>query len=115
MKLAFFSGEHSHDDVLAVSRQLRIHAKGDNHRCLFAFLHRSTVALKDEIRSLPHNVQALVPSFEHVLDLVNYSESLRDAPLAEPVERALLYRKVQRANLTTHLLIFFEDVQKSEP
>jgi hypothetical protein len=90
MKLAFFSGEHSHDDVRAVSRQLLVHAKGDDHRCLFAFLHRSTVALKDEIRSLPQNIQALVPSFEHVLDLVYHSGSLGDGRLVEPVERALL-------------------------
>jgi hypothetical protein len=76
--------------VRAVSRQLLVHAKSDDHRCLFAFLHRSTIVLKDEIRSLPYNIQALVPSFEHVLDLVHHSTSLRDGPLAEPVERALL-------------------------
>jgi hypothetical protein len=90
MKVAFFSGEHSHDDVRAVSRQLLIHAKGDDHRCLNAFLYRSTVALKDEIRTLPHSIKALVPPFEHVLDLVHHSASLRDGPLAEPVERSLL-------------------------
>lgn len=90
MKLTFFSGEHSHDDVRAVSRQLLVHAKADDHRCLGAFLYRSTVALKNEICSLPNNIKALVPPFEHVLDLVHHSASLSHGPLAEPVERALL-------------------------
>ena len=90
MKLAFLSGEHSHDDVPAVARRLRVHAQGDDHRGLAAFLHRSTVALKDEARSLPHHIRALVPSFEHVLDLVHHSSRLQGGPLAEPVQRALL-------------------------
>ena len=90
MQLAFFSGEHSHDDVRAIARNLIIHAKGDDHRCLHAFLHAATVAVKDEIRALPHTLQALVPSFEHVLDLVNHASALRDGPLAEPIERMLL-------------------------
>ena len=90
MQLAFFSGEHSHDDVRAVARHLLVHSKGDDHRCLHAFLHAATVAVKDEIRVLPHAIQALVPSFEHIIDLVNHALALRDGPLAEPVERVLL-------------------------
>ena len=90
MQLAFFSGEHSHDDVHAVGRHLIVHSKGEDHRCLHAFLHEATVALKDEIRALPHAIQALLPSFEHVLDLLNHASGLRDGPLAEPVERVLL-------------------------
>lgn len=90
MLLAFFSGEHTHDDVRAVARHLRVHSKGNDHRQLHAFLYEATVAIKDEIRALPHAVQALVPSFEHVLDLVNHVPDLRDGPLAEPIERVLL-------------------------
>ena|SRR5579871_3442980 len=90
MKLVVFSDEHSHDDVRVVSRQLLMHSKVDDHRCLNVFFHRSTVALKEEIRSLPNNIKVLIPSFEHVLDLVHHSVSLRDGPLSEPVERTLL-------------------------
>ena len=90
MQLAFFSGEHSHDDVRAVGRHLRVHSKGDDHRYLHAFLHAATVAVKDEIRALPHTIQALVPSFEHILELVDHSPSLQDGPLTEPIERVLL-------------------------
>ena len=90
MQLAFFSGEHSHDDIHAVARNLLVHSKGDDHPYLHAFLHAATVAVKDEIRALPHALQALVPSFEHVLDLVNHAPDLRDGSLAEPIERVLL-------------------------
>ena len=90
MQLAFFSGEHSHDDVRTVARHLLIHSKGEDHRCLNAFLNAATVAVKEEIRALPHATQALIPSFEHVLDLVDHAPGLRDGPLAEPVERVLL-------------------------
>ena len=90
MQLAFFSGEHSHDDIHVVARHLLVHSKGEDHRFLHAFLHAATVAVKDEIRALPHPLQALVPSFEHVLDLVQHVPDLRDGSLAEPIERVLL-------------------------
>ena len=90
MKLAFFSGEHPHDDVRTIARRLRVHSKGQDHRSLFAFFNEALFALKDEIRSLPHHVQALVPSFEHALDLADRPTALEGGPLAEPMERALL-------------------------
>ena len=90
MKLAFFSGEHSHDDVRVVARRLRVHSKGEDHRSLFAFFNEALVALKDEIRSLPHHIKALVPSFEHALDLADWLTSLEGGPLSEPIERVLL-------------------------
>ena len=90
MHLAFFSGEHSHDDVRAVGRHLRVHSNGDDHRCLYAFLHAATVATKDEICALPHAIQALVPSFEHILELIDHIPALQDGPLVEPIERVLL-------------------------
>ena len=90
MQLAFFSGEHSHDDIQAVARHLLVHSKADNHRHLYAFLQDATVAIKDEIRALPHALQALVPSFEHILDLVRLAPEVRDGPLSEPVERVVL-------------------------
>ena len=90
MKLAFFSGEHPHDDVSTVARRLRVHSKGQDHRSLFAFFNEALFALKGEIRCLPHHVQALAPSFEHVLDLAGRPTSLEGGPLAEPIERVLL-------------------------
>ena len=90
MQIAFFSGEHSHDDIHAIARNLLVHSKGDDHRSLHAFLHAATAAVKNEIRALPHALQALAPSFDHVLDLVKYAPDLRDGPLAEPIERVLL-------------------------
>lgn len=90
MQLAFFSGEHSHDDVQVVARNLIVHSKSEHHRCLYDFLHAATVAVKDEIRFLPHPLQASIPSFEHVLDLVQLAPDLRNGPLAEPIERVLL-------------------------
>ena len=90
MQLAFFSGQHSHDDIHVLARQLLVHSRGDDHHYLHAFLHAATVAVKDEIRALPHAVQALVPSFENVLDLVKHAPDLRDGPLAEPIDRVLL-------------------------
>lgn len=90
MQVAFFSGEHSHDDVHVVARHLLVHSKGEDHRYLHTFLHEATVAVKDEIRALPHNLQALVPSFENVLDLFRHAPDLRETPLAEPIERVLL-------------------------
>lgn len=90
VKFAFFSGEHSHDDVRALARHLRSHSKGQDHRVLFAFFQDVSTALKEEIRALPHTVQALVPSWNNILDLVDRSSSLQGGPLAEPVERALL-------------------------
>ena len=90
MQVAFFSGEHSHDDIHAIARNLLVHSKGEDHRFLHDFLQAATVAVRDEIRALPHALQALVPSFEHVLDLVKHTPDLRDGPLAEPIERVLL-------------------------
>ena len=90
MQLTFFSGEHTHDDIHVVARHLLVHSKGDDHRYLQAFLHAATVAVKDEIHALPHALQTLVPSFEHVLDLVKFTPALRDGSLAEPIERVLL-------------------------
>ena len=90
MQLAFYSGEHSHDDIHVVARHLLVHSKGEDHHFLHAFLHAATLAIKDEIRALPHPLQALVPSFEHVLDLVQHVPDLRHGSLAEPVERVLL-------------------------
>lgn len=90
MQLVFFSGEHSHDDIQTIARNLVVHSKGDDHRNLHAFLREATVAVKDEIRALPHTLQAIVPSFENVLDLVRHQPDLRDGPLAEPVDRVLL-------------------------
>ena len=90
MHLAFFSGEHSHDDINAIARNLVVHSKGEDHRFLHGFLQAATTAVKDEFRALPHALQSLVPSFENVLDLVRHVPDLRDGPLAEPVERVLL-------------------------
>ena len=90
MQVAFFSGEHSHDDVQAVARHLITHSKTEEHRFLHAFLHEATVAVKDEIRALPHALQGLVPSFENVLELFRFAADLRETSLAEPIERVLL-------------------------
>ena len=90
MQIAFFSGEHSIDDVQVVARHLIAHSKSSDHRYLHTFLYEATIAVKDEISALPHALQAVVPSFENVLELFRYAADLRETSLAEPIERVLL-------------------------
>ena len=90
MKLAFFSGEHSHDEVVSVARRLRNASNIPTYGLLRLFLENATTAIKDEIRRLPPDVQRLVPPFEHILDWTEQTTEVKGTPLAEPYERVVL-------------------------
>jgi hypothetical protein len=89
MKLVFFGNDFPSDDLNDVFRRLQIHSKDKKHLHLAAFLDEATFALRDEIRGLPDGLRKLIPHFESVLDLVNFSD-LRKGPLGQVIEGVLL-------------------------
>lgn len=89
MKLGYFSNEFPHDDLKDLFRRLHNHSRDKQHPSLARFIYEATLALREEIRLLPATLRNLVPPFETVFDLAEFSE-LRNGPLGGAVDGLLL-------------------------
>jgi monodictyphenone polyketide synthase len=89
MKILYFSNEFPADDLQELLRRLHNHSKNAQHAILARFIHEATLAVRDEVRQLPTQLRALVPAFETVLELANYTD-LRKGPLAGSIDGVLL-------------------------
>ncbi|KAJ5448543.1 Acyl transferase/acyl hydrolase/lysophospholipase [Penicillium cf. griseofulvum] len=89
MKILYFSNQFPADDLQELLRQLHNHSKDAQHAILARFIHEATLAARDEVRQLPTQLRALVPAFETVLELANYTD-LRKGPLAGSIDGVLL-------------------------
>jgi monodictyphenone polyketide synthase len=89
LTLGYFSNEFPHDDLKDLSRQLYNHSKDRRHPLLARLIDEVTLALRDEVRSLPATLRRLVPPFETVFTLIDYAE-LRSGPLGGSVDGVLL-------------------------
>ncbi|OJJ77432.1 hypothetical protein ASPBRDRAFT_70836 [Aspergillus brasiliensis CBS 101740] len=89
MKILYFSNEFPPDDLQELLRRLHTHSKIAQHDILARFIREATLAIRDEVRQLSTTLRSLVPAFESVLELANYSE-LRKGPLAGSIEGVLL-------------------------
>jgi hypothetical protein len=89
MKILYFSNEFPPDDLQDLLRKLHNHSKDGRHSIMARFIHKATLALRDEIRQLPAPLKGLVPAFETILELANHAE-LRKGPLGGSVDGVLL-------------------------
>ncbi|KAL5045376.1 hypothetical protein BDW71DRAFT_215228 [Aspergillus fruticulosus] len=89
MKLIYFSNEFPQDDLQTTFRELRIHNKDRRHPVLARFLQESTLAVREEVRQLPTALRKMVPPFETILDIAEFS-NLRHGPLSGAIEGVLL-------------------------
>ena len=89
MRLVYFSNEFPHDDLQDLLRRLHRHSKDRRHTILASFIREATLAIRDEVRSLPAPLKELLPSFETILNFVDYPE-LRKGPLSGAIDGILL-------------------------
>lgn len=59
MRLIYFSNQLPHDDLPDVLRHLLNHSKAARHPVLARFIYLATLAVRDEIVSLPAALKAL--------------------------------------------------------
>lgn len=85
-KVAFFGNDFPNDDLKDLLRRLQRCSKGKKFRSLALFLDEVNAVLREELLHLPQSLQALVPPFQTVLDLVDF----RQGPLGGAVDGALL-------------------------
>ncbi|KIA75323.1 polyketide synthase [Aspergillus ustus] len=88
-KLVYFSNEFPRDDLLSVFRRLHNHSKSSEHGFLAEFIHKATLAIKDEVLQLPTESKALIPSFETLFEWAENAE-LRNGSLCGAVDGVLL-------------------------
>lgn len=89
MKLVYFSNEFPHDDLQQLLRDLRRHSKDRRHATLGRFFEEATLAIRQEVRDLPTALKAQIPTFESILDFVDFAE-LREGPLCGSIDGILL-------------------------
>ncbi|KAH7303307.1 hypothetical protein B0I35DRAFT_365198 [Stachybotrys elegans] len=89
MKLVYFSNEFPHDDLQQLLRDLRRHSKDRRHPILARFFEEATLAIRQEARHLPSNLAAQIPTFESILDFVDFAD-LREGPLCGSIDGILL-------------------------
>ncbi|KAJ5769696.1 Type I Polyketide synthases (Type I PKS) [Penicillium odoratum] len=89
LKLVYFSNEFPPDALPNLVRQIHLHSKDRRHHILARFLEDATLAIRDEVRQLPPGLRSLVPSFESVLNFVEYPD-LRTGPLGASIDGVLL-------------------------
>ena len=89
MKLLYFSNEFPNDDLRELFRRLHNHSKDRKHAILSRFIDEAGVAIREEIRLLPHSQKTLIPPFETILSFADFAE-LRKGPLCGSVEGLLL-------------------------
>lgn len=89
MKLVYFGNEFPHDDLGGLLRELHTHSKDRRHPILAQFLDEATLAIREEVRQLPVTLRDLVPPFETIVNLADFTE-LRKGPLSGSVDGVLL-------------------------
>ncbi|KAK4208426.1 hypothetical protein QBC37DRAFT_379096 [Rhypophila decipiens] len=89
MKLIYFSNEFPSDDLHQLLRDLRRHSKDRRHPTLARFLDEAALSIRQEIRDLPTVLKAQIPTFESILDFVDFAE-LREGPLCGSIDGILL-------------------------
>jgi monodictyphenone polyketide synthase len=89
MQLIYFSNEFPHDDLKDLLRRLYSYSKDRRYPVLATFIRETTIAIREEVRSLPSALRALVPPFETIFNLVDHAD-LRKGPLRESVNGVLL-------------------------
>lgn len=89
MKLTYFSNEFPHDNLNALFRRLWTHSKDRKHPVVANFIDEATVAIREEIRSLPTNLKALIPPFKTILNLADHAD-LRKGELCGSIDGVLL-------------------------
>lgn len=89
MKVGYFGNEFPHDDLKDLFRRLYGHSKDRRHPILATFIREATLAVRDEVRSLPAAKKALVSPFDTIFQLADQAE-LRHGPLGAAVDGMLL-------------------------
>ena len=89
MKVIYFSNEFPFDDLQNLCHELHQHSKDRRHPILARFLEEATLAIREEIRQLPALLKALIPPFENILDVLQFTD-LRKGPLCGSVDGVLL-------------------------
>ena len=89
LRVAYFSNEFPHDNPHHLLRRLFNHSKDRAHPLLATFIAEATLAVREEIRSLPTELKSLVPTFQNVFEFADYPE-LRRGPLPGSIDGVLL-------------------------
>ncbi|KAI0121114.1 putative polyketide synthase [Xylariales sp. AK1849] len=89
MSICYFGNEFPHDDLKVLFRRLLDNSKDRRHPLLARFIQEATLALRDEVRSLPATLKSLVPPFETIFNLADHAE-LCGGPLGGAVDGMLL-------------------------
>jgi hypothetical protein len=89
MNVVYFNNQFPHDDLHGLLRGLHMQSKDRRHPILAQFLDEATLAIRDEVRQLPATLRILVPTFETILTLADFT-SLRQGPLGESTDHVLL-------------------------
>jgi hypothetical protein len=89
MNLVYFSNEFPHDDLQTLFYELHNHSKDRRHPILAQFLEEATLAIREEVRQLPTSLRVLIPTFENILDFLDFAD-LRKSQLSGSVDGVLL-------------------------
>ncbi|KAI1267881.1 putative polyketide synthase [Xylariaceae sp. FL1019] len=90
MKLVYFSNEFPRDNLSTLLRLLRQHSKSRRHPILARFIDEATLAIRDEVKSLPRALKSVIPPFESILDFADFSELRLRGALCESINGTLL-------------------------
>lgn len=89
MKVIYFSNEVQFEELPKLFRNLHQRSKSRHHPILARFFQDGTIAVQDELRKLPNELRRLVPTFESILNFVDFTE-LRKGPLSGSIDGLLL-------------------------
>lgn len=90
-RAVFFSHDAlDHEEFPLAFRLLHRHSKDDNFPVLRLFLASCSHQLREEIATLPQNLQRLIPHFAGIHALADFYKDLRHTPVVGAVENALL-------------------------
>lgn len=90
MRVVYFGNElPPPNELREVFRQLHRRSKDRKHPLLASFLDQATLAIREEVRSLPGTLRRSIPPFEKITDFVEFT-SLRQGPLCGSTEGILL-------------------------
>lgn len=89
IKILYFSNEFPKDDLQGSFRKLYNHSKDRRHHILARFLEEAALAIRDELSQLPTNLRNLIPPFETILTIVDFTD-LRKGQLCGAIDGILL-------------------------
>ncbi|KAL9479466.1 hypothetical protein ACSS6W_004252 [Trichoderma asperelloides] len=89
IKVLYFSNEFPKDDLQASFRKLYNNSKDRRHHILARFLEEATLAIRDELSQLSTNLRNLIPPFETILTIVDFTD-LRKSQLCGAIDGILL-------------------------